>query len=171
MIMNSPIDLLKKNKEQKKQLMRFLRGLTHRKVKQLDAKAIELNHDAYSKVNCLQCANCCKTMHPTWKKTEVKRVAKHFGMTFQQYFDKYLVLEKGDIMNKKAPCQHLDKDNMCSIYDIRPGDCKGFPHTQNRGFKLYISGTHIQNMDYCPITIHVVEGIYNKVMEDKKKQP
>ena len=165
---NPPLTLLKKNKKQKKQLLSFLRGLTHRKVKKLDEKAITLNKEAFSKVDCLQCANCCKTMHPTWKKAEVKRVAGHFGMSYQEYFDKYLVLEDGDIMNRKAPCQHLEKDNTCRIYDIRPADCKGYPHTQNKGFKLYISGTHIQNMDYCPITVYVVEGIFNKVMEDKK---
>jgi Fe-S-cluster containining protein len=165
---NSPFEILKKNKEQKKQLLKFLRGLTHRKVIKLDEKAIALNKEAFKKVDCLQCANCCKTMHPTWKKAEVKRVAKHLGMTYKQYFDKYLVIEEKDIMNKKAPCQHLAKDNTCKIYDIRPSDCSGFPHTQNKGFKLYISGTHIQNMDYCPITVSVVEGIFNKVMDDKK---
>jgi uncharacterized protein len=168
--MELPLERLKKNRKQKKLLLRFLRGLTHRKVKNLDAKAIELNKDAYSKVDCLQCANCCKTMHPTWKKAEVKRVARHMGMSYKEYFDKHLVMEDGDIMNKKAPCQHLAKNNMCSIYDIRPTDCSGFPHMQNRGFKLYISGTHIQNMDYCPITQHVVEGLFNKVLEEKKRK-
>jgi uncharacterized protein len=159
---------IKKNRKQKKILLRFLRGLTHRKVKSLDVKAIALNKEAYEKVDCLKCANCCKTMHPTWKKAEVQRVAKHMGMSYKEYFDKHLVMEDGDIMNRKAPCQHLAKDNKCKIYEIRPGDCKGFPHTQNRGFKLYISGTHIQNMDYCPITSHVVDGLFTKVMEDKK---
>src|SRR5437868_1636414 len=163
--MYTALTRIKKNNQQKKNLLRFLRGLTHRKVKSLDTKAIELNKDAFTKIDCLKCANCCKTMHPTWKKSEVKRVAEHFGMTYKEYFNKYLVLEEGDIMNKKAPCQHLGKDNMCSIYDIRPSDCMGFPHTQNKGFKLYISGTHIQNMDYCPITMHVVEGIFNAVMD------
>ena len=166
--MYKPLELIKKNRKQKKTLARFLRGLTHRKFRGLDAKAIELNKEAYKKVDCLKCANCCKTMHSTWKKAEVKRVAKHMGMSYKKYFDKHLVMEEGDIMNKKAPCQHLGKDNMCSIYEIRPSDCSGFPHTQNKGFKLYISGTHIQNMDYCPITVHVVDGLFNKAMEDKK---
>jgi Fe-S-cluster containining protein len=167
--MYTALTRIKKNNTQKKNLLRFLRGLTHRKVRGLDSKAIALNNEAYAKIDCLKCANCCKTMHPTWKKTEVKRVAKRMGMTYKEYFDKYLVLEEGDIMNKKAPCQHLGKDNKCSIYDIRPTDCMGFPHTQNKGFKLYISGTHIQNMDYCPITVHVVEGIFNDVMQEKTK--
>src|SRR6267154_1464064 len=136
--MYTPLEQIKKNRKQKKALLKFLRGLTHRKVKNLDAKAIALNNEAFTKVDCLKCANCCKTMHPTWKKAEVKRVAQHVGLSYKEYFDKHLVLEDGDIMNKKAPCQHLGKDNMCSIYDIRPADCKGFPHTQNKGFKLYI---------------------------------
>jgi uncharacterized protein len=165
--MQSPLSLIKKNSKQKRNLLRFLRGLTHRKVTNLDAKARALTTEAFTKIDCLSCANCCKTMQPTWKKVEITRVAHHLGMSYKEYFDKYLVVEEGDIMNKNAPCQHLAKDNTCSIYDIRPNDCKGFPHTQNRDFKLYISGTHIQNMDYCPITVHVIEGLFNKVMEEK----
>jgi Fe-S-cluster containining protein len=165
----TPLERIQKNNKEKKNLLRFLRGLTHRKLRGLDAKASSLTKDAYQKIDCLKCANCCKTMQPTWKKTEVKRVAQHLGMTYEEYFDKYLYMDKGDITNKKAPCQHLGKDNMCSIYNIRPDDCKGFPHTQKRDFKLYISETHIQNIDHCPITFHVVEGIFKEVMKQKMK--
>ena len=165
--MYKPLENLKKNRKRRKILLRFLRGLTHRKVKNLDGKAMEATKEAYTKIDCLKCANCCKTMNPTWKKTEIKRVANHLGMKYSEYFKKYLVLEKGDIMNRKTPCQHLNKDNTCSIYEIRPSDCEGFPHTQNREFKLYIAETHLQNMDYCPITVEVVKNIYKKVMAEK----
>jgi hypothetical protein len=85
--MYSALERIKKNRKQKKNLMRFLRGLTHRKVRSLDAKAIALNKEAYKKIDCLECGNCCKTMHPTWKKAEVKRVAAHVSMTYREYFD------------------------------------------------------------------------------------
>jgi Fe-S-cluster containining protein len=166
----TPLAELKKNRKKRKILTRFLRGLTHRKVKSLDEKAIELNKEEYTKMDCMKCANCCKTMQPTWKKAEVKRVANHLGLSYKEYFDKYLVLDEGDIMNKNAPCQHLAKNHMCNIYDMRPGDCRGFPHTHKRDFKLFISGTHIQNIDYCPITYYVVDNLFTKVTEDAKKK-
>ena len=167
--MYAPLSNLKKNyRKRKKELTRFLRGLPRRKVRGLDAKAIALHKEAFEKIDCLKCGNCCKTMNPTWKKAEIKRIAKHVGMTYKEYFAKYLVVEEGDIMNKNTPCQHLAKDNKCKVYDIRPGDCSGFPHTHNRGFELYISGTHIQNIEYCPATFYVVEKLFEKIITDKK---
>lgn len=149
----------------------FLRGLLRRKLRGLDSVAIELNKLAFKKIDCLDCANCCKKMSPTYKKEDVKRISKYLGMTFQQYYDKYLEKDddSGDYMNKSTPCQFLKKDNKCGIYPVRPRDCSGFPHTQWRDFKLYISGTHIQNIEYCPITHYVVERMHEIVIEKNQR--
>jgi Fe-S-cluster containining protein len=167
--MYAPLEYLKKNRKRRKQLRTFLRGLFKRKVRGLDAMAIGFHKEVSATTDCLKCANCCKTMTPTWKKAEVKRVAARTGTTYKEYFKKYLYYdESGDLMNKKNPCQHLLKNNMCAIYDIRPIDCSGFPHTHSRDFKLYISSTHIQNLDYCPITVGVVEKMFEKIVEGGK---
>lgn len=148
----------------------FLKGLLRRKVRGVDSLTVALHKRAFKAIDCLDCANCCKTMSPTYKKADVKRIAKHLGMTFQQYYDKYLYLdETGDYMNKSVPCQFLRKDNKCSIYPVRPADCSGFPHTQNRDFKLYISQTHIQNIEYCPATMNIVENMYELIIEKNKR--
>ena len=92
------------------------------------------------------------------------------GLTYDEYFKEYLKIDKdGDIMNKKTPCQHLGKDNMCSIYEIRPSDCSGFPHTQKRDFTEFIPETHIQNLDYCPATYFIVEKMFEKITAAKVK--
>lgn len=148
----------------------FLRGLVRRKVRGIDRIAPILNRQAFERIDCLQCANCCKKMSPTYKKSDVKRIAKHLGMTFKQYFDKWLYLDdSGDYMNKLTPCQFLQPNNMCAIYSVRPRDCSGFPHTQNRDFKLYIPQTHIQNIEYCPITMNVVERMHDLVINQGLK--
>ncbi|MFM9027253.1 MAG: YkgJ family cysteine cluster protein [Bacteroidota bacterium] len=161
-----PVEYLK-SKSRKRALYRsFLHGLGNRKIRGLDSLAIALNKEAFKKIDCLDCANCCKKMSPTYKKSDVKRIAKHLGMSFQQYYDKYLYKDdSGDYMNRKTPCQFLKSDNKCSIYPVRPVDCRGFPHTQNRDFKLYIAGTHKQNIEYCPATLHVVERLYQVIKE------
>jgi Fe-S-cluster containining protein len=166
-----PIGYLKSTKRKKgKTYATFLRGLMQRKVRGLDGVAQYLNKKAFEKIDCLDCANCCKTMSPTYKKADVKRISKHLGMTFQQYYDKYLELdESGDYMNKSVPCQFLKKDNKCAIYAVRPRDCSGFPHTQYKDFKLYVSGTHLQNIDYCPITLNVVEKMHEIIAVKKLK--
>lgn len=144
----------------------FLKGMTRRKLTGVDSVAVALNKKAFKAIDCLSCANCCKTMSPTYNKADVKRIAKHLGMSFNQYHEKYLYKdESGDYMNKKEPCQFLRKDNKCSIYPVRPRDCSGFPHTHNRDFKLFIAQTHIQNIEYCPATMYIVENMFDLVME------
>lgn len=166
--MYSPLSNLKKNSKQRKVLKRFLSGLEKRNLRGIDSMAQKFNGDGFKAIDCLKCANCCKTMAPTFKRTEVKRIAEHLGMSYEQYFKKYLKVDKeGDIMNRSTPCQHLGKDNMCSIYEIRPSDCSGFPHTHKRDFTEFIPETHIQNVDYCPATYFIVEKMFEKI-EGKK---
>jgi uncharacterized protein len=167
---NDPIGYMKSAfRKNGKSYRTFLRGLIRRKVKGIDSLAIALNTRAFKTMDCLSCANCCKTMSPTYNKADIKRISKHLGMSVSQYHEKYLEKdESGDYMNKSVPCQFLRKDNMCSIYPVRPKDCSGFPHTQNRDFKLYISQTHIQNIEYCPVTMHIVENMYDLVINKKQ---
>src|SRR5215203_5610650 len=128
--MYSPLLELKENKGKRRKLKNFLRKLEVSKSRGTDALARQINSDAFREIDCLKCANCCKTMAPTFRKTEVARIAAHIGLTYDEYFKKYLKVDKeGDILNKSTPCQHLGSDNKCSIYDIRPRDCSGFPHT------------------------------------------
>lgn len=171
--MSKPIRNLRKsnkNKKRVKTLATFLRGLSRRKLRGLDGLAIALHKEAFKKIDCLDCAHCCKVMTPTFKPADIKRISKHLGMTYQEYQDKYLYKdETGDWMNTKTPCQHLRKDNKCAIYPVRPKDCSEFPHTQNREFKAYIASTHIQNIEYCPATLHVVERMHQLIIEQGKK--
>jgi hypothetical protein len=45
---------------------------------------------------------------------------------------------------------------MCSIYEVRPADCAGFPHFTKKKFTEYIH-VHKQNVAYCPATYKLVE--------------
>ena len=163
-----PIEYMKKSfKKNKKEYVKFLKSIDKEKLKirGLNGLAVGLNKKAFKAIDCLSCANCCKTMTPTYTKTDVKRISKHLGMSVHQYHEKYLEKDKtGDYMNKLQPCQFLKKDNKCSIYAVRPKDCSGFPHTQSKDFKQFIPDTHIQNIEYCPITMHVVENMYDIVI-------
>jgi Fe-S-cluster containining protein len=148
-----------------KQYTTFLKGLHSRKVKNLNAKAKKLNTLAFKKIDCLACGNCCKTMTPTWQPADLKRISAHLKMTVQQFKDKWLYKdETGDWMNTSTPCQFLKKDNKCSIYEIRPKDCAGFPHMQHTDF-LVGREVNIPNMTSCPITFEVVENMFKLVVE------
>src|SRR4051812_40992951 len=98
-------------KEMKKHLKvysTFLKGLQKRKVKGITSKINSLHKEAYAKIDCGQCANCCKTMTPTYTKADVKRISAHVGMTEKEYWKKYLEKdEHKDIVNRKTPCHFL----------------------------------------------------------------
>ena len=167
----APLRDLNKNVGRKKVLKKFLRKLEHAKTRGIDGLARRLNKEAFAEIDCLKCANCCKTMAPTFRKAEVKRIARHMGLSYEDYYKKYLFTDKdGDIMNRNTPCQHLGNDNKCKIYSIRPRDCSGFPHTHKRDFVEFIPETHVQNLDYCPATYYVVEKMFEK-LNASKNQP
>jgi Fe-S-cluster containining protein len=157
----------KEMKTNLKEYTTFLKGLSRRKVKGLNSKVNRLHKDAYEKIDCGQCANCCKVMTPTYNKADIKRISKHVGMTPKEYWKKYLVIDENkDTVHKKTPCHFLDKNNRCTIYEIRPSDCRLFPHTQRTDF-IYQREIHTQNLEYCPITYHIVEKLNEMVVVKK----
>jgi hypothetical protein len=107
-------------------------------------------------------------MSPTYTKTDVKRISTHLGMKEQEFRKKWLYKDRnGDWLNKQQPCQFLNtKDNKCSIYEVRPGDCAGFPHHTKRRMVDYM---HVfkQNVEYCPATYKLVEIMMEKMNADK----
>lgn len=142
----------------KKKLKSFLTRLEKKTPKGLDKLAAATEKEVWKEVDCLSCANCCKTMSPTFTKTDIKRISKHFGQTADEFTKQYLRKDRiGDMLNKVEPCQFLNlKDNKCSIYEIRPVDCSGFPHLSKKRMLDYMH-VHKQNIEYCPATYKLVE--------------
>ena len=117
----------KRSKEHEKQYKQLLQRADKNKVlKQLP----DFHEEAFSKINCLHCANCCKGYSPRFKTPDIKRISKYVGMKEGDFIEKYLDLDKeGDYVTKSSPCPFLDADNYCGIYDHRPSDCARFPYT------------------------------------------
>lgn len=122
--------------------------------------------EVWNKVNCMECANCCKTMTPTFTTKDVKRIAAHLGMAPKDFKDKWLVKEEesGDWVNKLQPCQFL-VNNMCSIYEVRPVDCAEFPHHNKKPFDLY-NDTFKNNLVHCPATLELVDRLKKAVEKE-----
>lgn len=154
-----------KAKQYKRSLRIFLTKLENSNKKGLDKLTVVIEPEVWSEVDCLACANCCKTMTPTFTNADVKRISAHFGQTPDEFRAKWLRKEKkkdGDWINKVEPCQFLNlKDNKCSIYAIRPADCSGFPHLTKK-FKEY-AHVHKQNVEYCPATYKMVQKMKERL--------
>ena len=140
----------------------FLSRIEKNPPKDLKLMAVEADRRAWAETDCLSCANCCKTMSPTYTPEDIKRIAKHLDMTPRAFKEKWLYKDKiGDWMNVKQPCQFLNlTDNKCSIYEVRPADCSGFPHHDKKKTTDYIH-VYKQNVELCPATYKWVE----KMME------
>jgi len=154
-----------KVRHNKKRLRAFLNKIEKHPPRGIDTLTVTLEKDIWGEVDCLSCANCCKTMTPTFSPSDIKRISAHFGQTTDEFKKKWLRKEKkkdGDWINKVEPCQFLNlEDNKCSIYEVRPSDCAGFPHLP-RKMKDY-AHVHKQNIEYCPATYKMVEKIIEKV--------
>jgi len=119
----------------------------------------DLHDEAFSKVDCLQCANCCKNYSPRFKTPDVKRISKHLKMRESEFIDQYLkVDEDGDFVAKTSPCPFLGADNFCSIYDQRPSDCQRFPYT-DEDVIIKRQPLTLKNSTFCPITYYVLEKL------------
>jgi uncharacterized protein len=150
----------KKAYRKKNKLTAFLAKLDEIVPEDMPKLVAAADRETWQEVDCTTCANCCKTMTPTFSKKDITRISTHLGMQPKAFVDKWLKQdeENGDWVNKLQPCQFL-VDNKCSIYEVRPKDCAEFPHHNKKPFDLY-NDTFTQNVYRCPATYTIV----NKLM-------
>ena len=146
----------KKSAERQKTYKQYLQRADKNKVlKQLP----ELHEEAFSKIDCLQCANCCKNFSPRFKTPDIKRISKYLKMRESDFIESYLkVDEDGDFVVKSTPCPFLGENNFCTIYEQRPSDCHRFPYTDEDVF-IKRQQLTLKNSSFCPITYYVLEKL------------
>lgn len=146
----------RKSKDKQKQFKRYLDRVNPSK---LIRELPELHSEAFSKIDCLDCANCCKNHSPTFKATDIKRISKYLGLKEADFVDTYLKLdEENDFVVKQSPCAFLNEDNSCHIYDVRPSDCSRYPYTGEDVF-IKRKALTMANSMVCPAVFHILEKI------------
>lgn len=119
--------------QRKKENVAFFKKLKRKTPKNLDQITQQLHNEAFEEIDCLKCANCCKTTGPLFTETDINRIAKHFKMKPGAFIDSYLkVDEDNDYVLQTTPCSFLGADNYCGIYEVRPKACREYPHTNRR---------------------------------------
>jgi hypothetical protein len=148
----------KKSEERQKIYRQFLQKADKNRV----LKALPgLHEQAFEKIDCLQCANCCRNYSPRFKTPDIKRISKYLRMRESEFIEKYLVVdEDGDFVVNRKPCPFLGSDNLCSIYEERPSDCRRFPYT-DEDVIIKRKELTLKNSTFCPITYYVLEGLLN----------
>ena len=157
--MIEPKDLKKIAAETYKENRTLIQKLKKKRPKNLDNVTRDLHEKAFENIDCLSCANCCKTISPFLIDKDIQRIASHLRMKPSDFVEKYLNLDKdNDYVFKETPCPFLMEDNYCSIYENRPRACKEYPHTDRRRFVQILDLT-LTNISVCPAVFEVVEGL------------
>jgi Fe-S-cluster containining protein len=127
------------------------------KPKNLDQTMQKLHDEVFEKINCLECANCCKTTSPIFYQKDIEKLAKHFRLSPSKFIEQYLHIDEDkDYVLNQAPCPFLGTDNYCSVYEFRPNACREYPHTDRKRFHQILDLT-IKNTSVCPAVFQIVE--------------
>ncbi|WP_276374125.1 YkgJ family cysteine cluster protein [Chryseolinea sp. H1M3-3] len=149
------IESKKKAPENKK----FLQRLKQKDPRQVDDAFHTAHHNVFEEINCLTCANCCKTTSPIFYENDIERIAKSMRMRPGDFIEKYLRIDEDkDYVLRSSPCIFLDAENYCSIYDVRPKACREYPHTDRKKMVQIMDLTY-KNTLVCPAVMEMVERL------------
>lgn len=150
----------KKSGERQKLYKQFLQKVPKNEVLKRQG---DLHEEAFSKMDCLSCANCCKNFSPRFKGPDIKRISKVLGLRETDFITTYLRMdEDGDYVLQSLPCPFLEPDNRCRIYEDRPSDCRRFPYT-DEDVLVKRTAITLKNTSFCPITYYVIERLMESI--------
>lgn len=143
----------------KKENETFYRRLKLKTPKNIDQLFHEAHDEAFEKIDCLTCANCCKTTSPIFYQRDIERAAKACKLKPGEFIEKYLKIDEDkDYVLKSSPCHFLDADNYCTIYEDRPNACREYPHTNRKKMQQILDLTY-KNTLVCPAVLEITEKI------------
>ena len=125
--------------------------------RKLDERVHALHDAVFDTIDCLECANCCRTLGPRITDADVQRMAASLRIKPSVFVERYLVVDdEGDSIFRSMPCPFLGTDNYCSIYDVRPRACREYPHTDRRRVYQVLALT-LKNSAICPAVFEILE--------------
>ena len=147
----------------KKENQVFFKKLAAKPPKNLDALFHDAHEDVFEKIDCLLCANCCKTTSPIFYQRDIERAAKAIKLKPGAFIEKYLRIDEDkDYVLKKAPCPFLDQNNYCSIYNERPAACREYPHTNRKKMHQILDLT-FRNTLVCPGVLKITDELKDQI--------
>ena len=129
-------------------------------LKQQDSDKIDiivhrLNREITEKIDCTQCANCCKILRTCIQDEDIKPITQRLNISEEQFREQYTEVAEGELLLREMPCVFLE-NNKCTIYIDRPMECRTFPNLHKEYFTSRLFGI-IENYSLCPIVFNVYE--------------
>jgi Fe-S-cluster containining protein len=157
------LEEIQKAVAQKKQNKRAVQRLKKLPDKKIDELFHSLHEEVFEELDCLSCANCCKTTSPIFRDVDIDRLSKHLKISSAQFIALYLQKDaENDYVLTKSPCHFLQEDNTCAVYEQRPLACREYPHT-NRKKMSQILNLSLKNSEICPAVSQIFQSIREKI--------
>lgn len=156
---NRYTDVLDKAKSERKTIKKKFRQLARANKKDLDQQFHTAHEDVFQEIDCLDCANCCKTTSPIFRSVDIDRISRKLGQKPGDFIEQFLRIDEDqDYVLQQSPCTFLGADNKCSIYEFRPLACREYPHTNRKNMFQILDMTE-RNTRVCPAVAAMLERI------------
>ncbi len=125
----------------------------------LDCAVHEILSEVTSAIDCTKCAVCCLEMGISVEPEEIDRMARHTGMSSEEFESRNVVMDSdwSEKIMAESPCMFLDK-KLCTIYNDRPVVCRDFPHLHKPDFRSRLFSV-FNNAGTCLIVFNVLEEL------------
>ena len=135
---------------------------------ELDRVVHETTDAVWKQIDCIACANCCKTLQIEVDADDVRRLAKRVAMPERAFAQKYVRRDTDKRQHLvSSPCAFLGPDGACTVYEDRPKACRDFPYLHETNFRSR-SMTMIENAATCPIVFNVLQSLKKTLTSIKK---
>lgn len=112
--------------------------------------------------DCSRCpAYCCSYEQIGVKRSDIKRLAKHFGIDADTAEERFTKIRNGERVLRHrqdaiygSACMFLDpKTRRCTVYESRPAVCHEYPDKPRCGYYDFLKWerTHQDDPDFIPL--------------------
>jgi uncharacterized protein len=119
------------------------------------------------RIDCTECANCCKVASVQLSDRDVERLARHLRIAPARFRADYAAqsAEEGLVLRRdpEAGCVFLSGTE-CTVYDARPDICQRFPHlVRGNGSIASRMWQFVDRACYCPIVYNSLEAFKDEL--------
>lgn len=151
--------LPEKAKKVEKETKQFFKSIKKSRIRELDDTVHAIHEEVFDEIDCLECANCCRTLGPRLTDRDIERMGQALRLKPQDVISQYLRIDEDkDYVFKEMPCPFLCSDNYCSIYENRPKACREYPHTDRKKF-FQIHSLTTKNAETCPAVFQILKNL------------
>lgn len=128
---------------------------------EVDALVDEIAAPIIDAIDCMQCANCCRSLNVYLTPDDAQRLADGIDVPLDSLVDRYVDYESAQQVGewgvfRQSPCALLD-GKRCSVYAHRPETCRTYP-ALTPDFRWTIEDT-LDGAGVCPIIYNVLDKL------------